>query len=103
MLFQYTAIVIICMVVIPAAISRLLDFQMRRFAEEKFLEDRQEMAAAAGNLYRFSNSWEGVRLGNGANFLRWPIITVTLYDEEGHAVTNDSGFHFRRIPNQIVT
>ena len=86
MLFQYTAIVIICMVVIPAAISRLLDFQMRRFAEEKFLEDRQEMAAAAGNLYRFSNSWEGVRLGNGANFLRWPIITVTLYDEEGHAV-----------------
>lgn len=87
MLFQYVGIVLICMVVIPTAISELLDWQFRRFAGEKLLEDRQEIVLLLQEVYARKDSWDNefIKQLHG-DFLRWPIINATVYDADNNVV-----------------
>jgi len=87
MLLQYVAIVIICMIVIPASISKLLDRQFRRFAEEKLVEDQQEIVLFMQQIYSRGDSWNSVLLYElKGDFLRWPIIRAVLFDADGVVV-----------------
>ena len=87
MLLQYVAIVIICMIVIPASISKLLDHQFRRFAEEKLVEDQQEIVLFMQQIYSRGDSWNSVLLSElKGDFLRWPIIRAVLFDADGVVV-----------------
>lgn len=89
MFLQYAAIVIICMLVIPTAISMLLDRQFRRFAEDRLREDRQEIVLVMQNLYARTNSWDEVRVkGMLGEAMRWPIAAINVYDADGRLVKN---------------
>jgi signal transduction histidine kinase len=84
MLIQYTAIVIICMLVIPTAISELLDRQFRRFASDKLAEDQQDIVFLMQEVYARGNDWDQALLsGMQGNILRWPMLRVELYDAGG--------------------
>ena len=87
MLFQYVGIVLICMVVIPTSISELLNWQFKRFAGEKLMEDRQEIILLLQEIYSRENSWNNdfIQQLHG-DFLRWPIISATVYDSENKEV-----------------
>ena len=87
MLIQYVAIVIICMIVIPTAISKLLDHQFRRFAGDKLLEDQQEIVLFMQQIYSSSNSRDKALLSEiRGDFLRWPIVRAVLFDADGVVV-----------------
>ena len=87
MLIQYAALVIICMVVIPTVISRLLDWQFRNFAEARLNDDRQEVVLLVKGLYERNNSWEALRAGGLiSDFMRWPVVGITVYDSDGAVV-----------------
>ncbi len=87
MLIQYAALVIICMLIIPAVISRLLDWQFRNFAEARLDDDRQEVVLLLQGLYERTNSWDAVRAGASlSDAMRWPVIGITVYDSDGAVV-----------------
>lgn len=84
MMFQYAAIVIICMLVIPTAISELLDRQFRRFASDKLAEDQQDIVFLMQDAYALRNEWNKDLLsGIKGNILRWPMLRIELYDSDG--------------------
>ena len=87
MLVQYVAIVLVCMIVIPTAISWMLDRRFRSFATEKLAEDRQEIASAIGGSYEAVGGWNEVIAGDvRGDFMRWPIVRIALFDENGELV-----------------
>ena len=51
LMFQYMVIVIVCMLVIPTAISELLDRQFRGFATERLRENELEVAEFFAKMY----------------------------------------------------
>lgn len=84
MLFQYVVIVIICMLVIPAGISKLLDRQFRLFSSERLREDQQEAVKVLEETYGSYGYWNKERLSElRGDILRWPMVHVALYDPEG--------------------
>lgn len=84
MLLSYVGIVIICMLVIPISISKLLDWQFKHFVENKLLEDRQEAVLFLEDIYSRGNSWNSELLSKlHGGFLHWPIIKATVYDKDG--------------------
>ena len=87
LIFQYMVIVIVCMLIIPTAISELLDMQFRNFASERLRENESEIAELFAALYVQSGSWDiCALLPMDADFLRWPMVTVQLTDEDGGEV-----------------
>lgn len=87
LIFQYMVIVIVCMLIIPTAISELLDMQFRNFASERLRENESEIAELFAALYVQSGSWDiCALLPMDADFLRWPMVTVQLTDEDGDEV-----------------
>lgn len=87
MLIQYVAIVIICMLIIPAAISELLDRQFRRFASERLIEDQQEIVMFMHKTYTRGDSWNSAVLSDiRGDILRWPMMRAVLYDADGNLV-----------------
>jgi len=88
MMVQYVAIVIICMLVIPTAISVLLDRQFRRFSSEKLAEDQQEIVMLMQEIYSRGDSWNSTLLSNiNEDILRWPMVRIVLYDANGFVVS----------------
>lgn len=88
MMVQYVAIVIICMLVIPTAISVLLDRQFRRFSSEKLVEDQQEIVMLMQEIYSRGDSWNPTLLSNiNEDILRWPMVRIILYDANGFVVS----------------
>ena len=84
LIFQYMVIVIVCMLVIPTAISELLDRQFRGFATERLRENELEVAEFFAKMYIENGSWQGCSLfPRGSDFLRWPMVVVQLFDEKG--------------------
>lgn len=84
LLFQYMVIVIVCMLVIPTAIAELLDRQFRSFATERLRESEQDITEYFALVYIETGSWNGGGLfPRGADFLRWPMVTVQLFDKNG--------------------
>ena len=55
MFIQYATIVVLCMLVIPTAISWFLDRQFRMFAEDRLREERQEVVLLMQSLYARTN------------------------------------------------
>lgn len=87
LIFQYMVIVLVCMLIIPTAISELLDRQFRNFASERLRENEDEIAKLFAAFYVQSGSWDlCAMLPLSADFLRWPIVTVQLTDEDGDEV-----------------
>ena len=84
MLFQYVVIVIICMLVIPAGISKLLDRQFRLFTSDRLREDQQEAVRILEDSYALQGRWDMTALaGLRGDILRWPMVHAALYDTEG--------------------
>ncbi len=84
MLFQYVVIVIICMLVIPAGISKLLDRQFRLFSSDRLREDQQEAVRILEENYDLRGYWDITALsGLRGDILRWPMVHAALYDPEG--------------------
>ncbi|MDO4987486.1 MAG: HAMP domain-containing sensor histidine kinase [Synergistes sp.] len=87
LIFQYMVIVIVCMIVIPAAISKLLDMQFRRFASERLQENEIEIAEYFVRVYLEYGTWRESRLFPENNdFIRWPMFKVELFDNDGRSV-----------------
>lgn len=87
MLLQYAAIVLICMIVIPAFIAKSLDTQLQKFLNVRLLEDEQEIVLVIGNLYEKGGVWNLSRLSSYyGDFLRWPVISAILVDNYGRVV-----------------
>lgn len=87
MLLQYAAIVLICMIVIPAFIAKSLDTQLQKFLNARLLEDEQEIILMIENLYEKGDVWNMSRLSAFyGDFLRWPVINATLVDNYGRVV-----------------
>lgn len=84
MLIQYVVIVIICMLVIPAGISKLLDRQFRLFSSDRLLEDQHEAVRVLEEIYGREGYWDKSALSElRGDILRWPMIHVALYDPQG--------------------
>lgn len=88
MLFQYVVIVIICMLVIPAGISKLIDRQFRLFSSDRLREDQQETVRVLEEIYTSYGYWDKERLSElRGEILRWPMVHVALYDPQGFLIT----------------
>lgn len=84
LVFQYMVMVLVCMVVIPTAIAELLDRQFRSFANERLLEDEQEITEYFTKIYNESGSWNRYSsLARRPDLLRWPMVKIELFDAEG--------------------
>ena len=62
MLFQYVVIVIICMLVIPAGISKLLDRQFRLYSSDRLLEDQEAAVRVLEDIYSSYGYWNKTTL-----------------------------------------
>lgn len=93
MFMQYAAIVLICMIVIPAGISKILDFQMRNFLEIRLLEEEQRVVVLMRDLYGSNGTWDMPRFSQlQSDLLRRPLVSATLTDNYGRVV-----WEFRRM------
>jgi len=85
MLVQYVVIVIICMLVIPTGISKLLDRQFRLFASDRLRDDQQEAVRVLEEIYSSSGgNWNNEMITEfRGDILRWPMDRAVLYDPDG--------------------
>lgn len=89
---QYAAIVLICMIVIPAGIAKILDIQMRNFLDTRLLEDEQRVVGFIQDLYNGGGTWDISRFSQlHSDLLRRPLMSATLTDSAGRVV-----WEFRR-------
>lgn len=84
LIFQYMAFVVVCMLVIPTGIARLLDWQFRTFASERLQEDQQDIVEHFSKIYSEYGSWsEAPSYMKKNDLLRWPMVRVQLFDNAG--------------------
>ncbi|PKL04339.1 MAG: hypothetical protein CVV54_05530 [Synergistetes bacterium HGW-Synergistetes-1] len=84
MLVQYVVIVIICMLVIPTGISKLLDRQFRLFSSDRLLDDQKEAVRVLEELYSSDGYWNKEIITElRGDILRWPMVHAALYDTDG--------------------
>ncbi|MDO5116790.1 MAG: HAMP domain-containing sensor histidine kinase [Synergistaceae bacterium] len=98
LIFHYMVIVVVCMLVIPTAISELLDRQFKSFANERLTGYMNELTEYFASTYAGNGSWRGDWLPRGADFLRWPLVAVRLTDADGRFVRSYSLMHKRGGP-----
>lgn len=92
MFMQYAAIVLICMLVIPAGISKMLDLQFKRFTENKLAEDEQQIVRFMEELYSVDGSWNIALLSRiRTDIFRWPMMGISLSNAQGNLI-----WEFRR-------
>lgn len=93
MFMQYAALVLICMIVIPAGVAKILDLQMKNFLEVRMFEDEQRVVDFIQNLYGGNGSWDMPRFSQlQSDLLRKPLVSATLIDNYGRVV-----WEFRRM------
>ncbi|HAJ93295.1 MAG TPA: hypothetical protein DCM41_00220 [Synergistaceae bacterium] len=84
MLVQYVVIVIICMLVIPTGISKLLDRQFRLYSSDRLHDDQQEAVRVLEEIYDSEGNWNKEVLAElKGDILRWPMVHAALYDPDG--------------------
>ena len=84
MLIQYVVIVLICMLVIPAGISKLLDRQFRLFSSDRLHEGQKETVQVLEEIYEASGYWDKQMLvDRTGDILRWPTVRAALYNSDG--------------------
>jgi two-component system sensor histidine kinase BaeS len=84
MLFQYVALVLVCMLIIPMTVSWLLNRQFRRFADEKLAEDKQQITTIVSRAYTHDKGWNAKTLAAyHGEMLRWPMVRVVIQDKNG--------------------
>lgn len=84
MLFQYVALVLVCMLIIPMTVSWLLNRQFRRFANEKVSEDKQQLVAIVSKAYIRNKGWNVKMLAAfHGEMLRWPMERVVIQNADG--------------------
>lgn len=84
MLVQYVVIVIICMLVIPTGISKLLDRQFRLFSSDSLRGDQEEAVRVLEEIYISDGNWNKNMLADlRGDILRWPMVRAALYDPDG--------------------
>lgn len=93
MLMQYAAIVLLCMIVIPAGIAKALHLQMKHFLENRMFDEEQSVVLFIRDIYESNGSWNLSRLSQlQGDLLRRPILSATLTDKYGRVV-----WEFRRL------
>lgn len=79
LLLQYTALVLVCMLVIPAFVAGQMGRQFHKFSAERFAEDRQQLVEMIqGSIVSGNN---GKDLQN--EILRWPVVSAKVYGADG--------------------
>jgi len=92
MFMQYAALVLICMLVIPTGISKLLDLQFKRFTESKLAEEEHQVVQFMEELYSVDENWNIALLSRiRTDIFRWPMMSISLSDASGNAI-----WEFRR-------
>ena len=93
LIFQYMVIVIVCMLVIPTAISELLEWQFKNFLNERLDEYETEFTEYFASIYEETGTWRarGV-FPRGSDFMRWPIAMIQICDADGSLVRSYSRF-----------
>lgn len=101
LIFQYMVIVIVCMLVIPTAISELLEWQFKNFLYERLDEYETEFADYFASLYEETGTWRARGIfPRGSDFIRWPIAIIQIKDSEGNLVRSYSRFMVQSGPMQ---
>lgn len=86
-LLPFVGIVVVCMLLIPISISKLLDWQFKHFVENKLSEDRQEAVLFLETMYNRCGFWNDDIISKiHGGFLHWPIIEAKVYDKDGKLV-----------------
>jgi len=80
LLFQYMMLVIVCMLVIPGAISWMMNSKFHEFSAEKLVEDKQQLVTV---IEKSLNSGDTSGSGLHGEMLRWPIKRFCVYDKKG--------------------
>ncbi len=84
LIFQYMVIVIVCMLVIPTAISALLEWQFRNYLNERIAEYETEFTEYFASLYEETGTWRAPGVfPRGSDFMRWPIAMIQINDADG--------------------
>lgn len=86
LIFQYMVIVIVCMLVIPTAISELLHSQIKTFAAERLEENESQLMEYLSHGYEEQGKWNEKAMPHGADFMRWPMVKVEVLDADGNVV-----------------
>ena len=91
LIFQYMVIVIVCMLVIPTAISELLEWQFKNFLNDRLDEYETEFTDYFASLYEETGTWRARGIfPRGSDFIRWPIAMIQIKDAEGNLVRSYS-------------
>lgn len=97
LLFQYLALVLICMVVIPALISLQIHKQFYKYSSEKLTEDEQQIISLVEKSLVAGNN-------DGKNFqgemLNWPVTRFTVTNKEGQSLFTVKHTPRKVAPNQ---
>ncbi len=99
LIFQYMVIVIVCMLVIPTAISELFEWQFKNFLNERLDEYETEFTDYFASLYEETGTWRARGIfPRGSDFIRWPIAMIQIKDSEGNLVRSYSRFMMKSGP-----
>ena len=99
LIFQYMVIVIVCMLVIPTAISELLEWQFKNFLNDRLDEYETEFTDYFASLYEETGTWRARGIfPRGSDFIRWPIAMIQIKDAEGNLVRSYSRFMVKSGP-----
>ncbi len=79
LLFQFTTLVLICMLVIPSFIGWQMNRQFRKYSSERFEEDREQLVKTLEKSFAEGRNGTDVT----SDMLRWPIAEVTVYNSNG--------------------
>lgn len=93
LIFQYMVIVIVCMLIIPTAISELLEWQFKNFLNDRLDEYETEFTEYFASLYEETGTWRARGIfPRGSDFIRWPIAMIQIKDSNGNLVRSYSRF-----------
>ena len=99
LIFQYMVIVIVCMLVIPTAISGLFEWQFKNFLNEKLDEYETEFTDYFASLYEETGTWRAKGIfPRGSDFIRWPVAMIQIKDSGGNLVRSYSRFMMKSGP-----
>lgn len=99
LIFQYMVIVIVCMLVIPTAISELLEWQFKNFLNDRLDEYETEFTDYFASLYEETGTWRARGIfPRGSDFIRWPIAVIQIKDADGNLVRSYSRFMVKSGP-----
>ena len=80
-------LVVICMLIIPIGITKVLDVQFRAYVEERLLSNRHDVLYFLQELYTDGDTWDRDEMEHISHeFMPWPVFRATVYDVNDNVV-----------------